>query len=471
MLDAAVKHLCATNFLVFQKVELDFEIGPQHKIWWDDLRSGKDVCEMAPRDHGKSHSIVRAYALWRIKYFPWIREVLILGADQTAAVENMDKIKEMANASPYLVDLLPKNRSEGTNSRTEVRFLNGKKITAKGIGSPLRGRHPQLIILDDVVNEANSFSSEDRQKLIKYVNEVVLPMKDKGTIKQRTAGLRSQIVIVGTAQDYEDLYHTLQKNPQYEGVKLKAIMDEETQTVLWPDRYSYEDLMAVKESIGSLSFAKEYQNDPMSDDTTIFPTSLFQPLFDTTLEYVRNYEGADPVYMGVDFSVPGSTDGDWTVIFVMSYNAQDNLFTPLNYWRAKPTDIKDQLSQIEYFAKMYKVTMGYLEDNMFQAVYREHFKRHSTLPLRGHTVTAVGKKSMKTGLISIRPILENAQICFPYKTEADRNKTDMIVSEFNGVKQRNGKIGNESSHDDIVLAMWHAICASRTTSFEFDFGT
>jgi hypothetical protein len=111
-LNMALKFLCATDFLVFQKVELGFEIGPQHHIWNKDLQAGRDVFEMAPRDHGKSHSLARAYPLWRLKYDPWVREVLILGASGTNAVENLDKIKEMLNSRPSLEYLIPRTRPE-----------------------------------------------------------------------------------------------------------------------------------------------------------------------------------------------------------------------------------------------------------------------------------------------------------------------------------------------------------------------
>jgi len=211
-------------------------------------------------------------------------------------------------------------------------------------------------------------------------------------------------------------------------------------------------------------------NDLLTDETTIFPTSLFLPCFDHTLSYSPNYTGGKPVYIGVDFSIPGSTDGDWTVIYAVEYDPEDNMYTTLNYWRERPTDIIQQIRQIEYYCQAYRATLCFVEDNMFQGIYREHFKRHSNLPIRGHTVTGSKKKSMQTGLVSLRPIFENQLMRLPYKTEADQNKTDMIVKEFNGVRQKLGRIGNETTHDDIVLALWHAISSSRVVQFSADFG-
>jgi len=466
----AVRQLCRTNFLVFQKVELGFEIGPQHKIWWDHLKTGDDVIEMAPRDHGKSHSLIRAYALWKAKYDPWVQDILILGPDQPTAVENLDKMKILMNNRESLWPLLPKGRSHGPDSRTEMQLGNQKVIKAKGFMSPLRGRHPQLILLDDVLNEKNSWSADVRKMMKTRFNEVVFPMKDKGTAKVRLQGFKSQIVTVGTAQDTDDMYHEQLQGGEYTGAKLAAFVDEAMTIPLWADRYSAEDLMAIRRKVGSLSFSKEYMNKPLSDETTIFPTSLLEPLFDRQLSYSRNYTGGNPVFLGVDFSVPGSNDGDWTAIVALEYDKSANLYTLLNYWRARPQFMQEQINQIEYYCQMYQVTLGFLEDNMFQGLYREHFKNKSRMPVRGHTVTGQNKRSMETGLLSIRPLFENLQFRFPYKTDQDRIMTDYIVTEFNGIQQRHGRIGNETTHDDVVMAIWHALVASRATTFSADFG-
>lgn len=467
----AVQQLCAENFLVFQRVELGMEIGSQHKIWWNHLQQEEDICEMAPRDHGKSQSLARAYPIWRIKYDKWTKQVLILGADQPSAVENLDKIKDLIGSSISLRYLIPTKRRDTFFSRTEILLSNGKSMKAKGIGSPLRGRHPQLIVLDDVLNEDNSLSPEHQDRMRRYFNEVIVPMKDKGLDWQRKQGFRSKIVVVGTAQDRNDLYHELQANQEYVGAKLKAITDDEHKSVLWPERYSYPDLIKLKGKIGAVSFSKEYQNEPLSDDTSPFPPSLFDPLKDKSLSYVRSYEGMNPVFMGVDFSVPGSQDGDWTVIYVFEFDPQYKSITPLMYERFRPREMQEQIHRIELMCNTYKVTLGYLEDNLFQGVYANLFKHRSALPLSGHTVTHGKKMSLEFGLLSFRPQFENGVWRFPYKTPLDQAKTDEMVLEFGGIRARRGKIGNEGYHDDIVMSMWHAVSASRAAAtFAVDWG-
>lgn len=460
---AAIHHLCKIDFLIFMRVELGLEIGPQHHLWAIDLATKKDVVELAPRDHGKSVSLSRAYVLWKIKYDPWCKEVLILGADQPSAVENLDKIKEILESRPSLRHLIPDApRKDAFYARTEIKLSNNKTIRAKGIGSPLRGRHPQLIVLDDVLNEKNSLDSDNRAKIKRYFYEVVVPMKDKGLQKVRARGFNSQIVVVGTAQSKDDLYHDMIKNGEYVGQILRAIIDEEKKLVLWDERYSYEDLMATKRKIGSLAFSKEYQNNPISDETSLFPPSLFDALKDETLSYQVTYQGGHLLpFMGVDFSIPGSMDGDYTVIAVIGMNPTNEEFTLLNYYRDRPTTMQDQVYYIEMWAQMFNIKLGYLEDNMFQKLYANLFAKNTSLPLSGHTVTKYNKNSLELGILSFRPQFENAKWRFPYKTKEDKEKTDLLILEFAGLVQRNGKIGNEEFHDDIILALWHSMCAAR----------
>lgn len=465
----SIKALCRDNFLVFLKMELGCEVWDHHQDWWNIIRTGADCVFLSPRDHGKSYALARAFPIWKAKYDKRVKEIYILGADRDSAVENLDKMKTLLESKPSLASLVPDTRSEGINSRTELRLMNGVSIKAKGYMSPLRGRHPQLIVLDDVLNQKNSDSADSRARMIKYFYEVVLPMKDKGMQKDRDAGFKSQIIVIGTAQHREDLYFNLLGNQMFRGLRQKAIIDDEKQQVLWPSRYPYLDLMKMREGMGSLIFSKEYQNEPLSDDTSLFPASLFESLKDHDLSYVRSYRGSNPVYLGADFSVPGSCDGDWTSFFVFEEDTKTKMITPLWYYRAKPDSMQEQLIQLEYLCNAYGVGMGYLEDNMFQRVYAEHFRNRTALPLKGHTVSHSGKNSLETGILSFRPLFENGKVRFPYKTAKDRAMTDHIIQEFNGVVQKKGRIGNDSFHDDVAMSFWHALRASREmTSFSYE---
>lgn len=458
--------LSQRNFLVFLKVELGLEIARPQREWWEILKRGDDCSFLAPRDTGKSTSMVRAYFLWRLKYYSkWVRDALLIGPDQSSAVENLDRIKVMVSESRYLRHLTPTDRRY-FNTREEVKFSNGVVIKAKSMMAPLRGRHPQLILLDDVVNEKNSLTSDGRRKVRNYFFGVVFPLKDKGTAAVRSLGHKSQIVVVGTAIDPDDLYHELEKNPHFLSLRQRSILSPETKEVLYPERYSWEDLMKIKETIGSLQFGREYMNEPVNDETTLFPSTLFEPLKDYTRSYKSSSKGINPVYMGVDFSVPGDSAGDYTAE-VIGERLPDGTIVLLAVFRTRGKEMIEQVNGVRNRAVDFNITRGLLEDNMFQRVYLSALGGYN-LPLKGVTVTATGKNSLSTGVLGLRTLFERRRVILPYRTEYDKLVTDQLITEFGGVVRSKGKLGNFAYHDDVVMAFWHMWTASEEQGFDFD---
>lgn len=477
--DEALLKASKKDFACFLKYEMGLEVARHHAQWCEEAMSGEDFCIMAPRDHGKSLTLVRAYAIWKAKYDPHCREIYILGADQDSAIENLTKIKELLLSLRSLRDLMPVNVKQGLNNKMTLRMRNGTLLRAKSFFTALRGRHPQLIILDDVLNEINSNTEKARQQVISQYGSVVVPMKDKGTPKMRAEGYKGgQIGVIGTAQSAEDLYHVLlgmtEKNgpgpsrTQVRGMKQSAILVDEdwepildaggSRQALWPERYTVAELDARKAepTIGTLIFEREYMNKPIVDEMAIFPPSLFKPLLDRTLSYEPAYAGDDPTYMGVDFSVPGNMDGDYTVAFVIRYDPVAKRWTPLNYWRKRPNEVTEQLHQIEYMAQAYRVQLGYLEANVFQKMYADEFNKRTNLPVQALTTTGELKNSYLKGVLGLRPLFELGSWSFPYATDRDRELTDTLIREFGGIVQKDGKLGNEAGHDDIPMALWMA---------------
>jgi len=386
-------HMCRVSFLVFQKTELGMDIGAHHKEWWKELKTRLDCVFLSPRDHGKSVSLARAYPIWRAKYDRWVRDILIFGVDSSSATENLEKIKEMMAAHPSLKGLIPTDRRAYFDNKTAIKLSNGVVMRARGIGSPLRGRHPQLIILDDVLSENNSRTKVTRRQVKKRFYEMVMPMRDRGTSAMRAEGYQPQIVVSGTIQDGDDLYNDLLSNVNFRGMKQRAIIDEEKQIVLWPERYPYDALMKIKETVGSLSFSKEYQNQPLTDEAAIFPVSLFEGLKDDSLSYEVTYDGEDgEAFLGADFSVPGDKVGDWSVYTVISKD-EKSVFTLRGYWRARPTTFTEQITKLVEMSRNYNIASGLLEANLFQKIYANWFKDDTSLPLKGVVVTRKGETS------------------------------------------------------------------------------
>jgi hypothetical protein len=349
-------------------------------------------------------------------------------------------------------------------NKGEIITKNGVRIKAKSFTSRMRGWHPSTLILDDVLSDQNSLTTQQRKQLFKYFGETIRPLVHK----------RGMILLVGTAQHKDDLLHALGGGKEYKFLKLKAF-NEDTGDSIWPEMLPVDELDKYKKTHGIVSFEKEYQNNPLADNLSLFPLHVLEKCLDENLSYVKEYNGAGKVFLGADFSMAGVKDGDYTVVAAARMD-KNGVISCLNYERFRDEpDSKDmfvdrQIDTVARQCKAFNVTLGYLESNAFQRIYAEFFKKKTNLPLRGNVVTHSGKNSLQSGIPGIRILMENDKIRFPYKTDEDKQRTEQIIREFNGLTMTDhGRISNQQGHDDIPMAFFHLIQASKEVSEMFFF--
>ncbi|EJL38953.1 hypothetical protein PMI08_05237 [Brevibacillus sp. CF112] len=183
------------------------------------------------------------------------------------------------------------------------------KVEAIGSGKKIRGRRhrnwrPDLIVLDDVENDENVNTPDQRKKLESWFYKAVSKAGDTYT----------DIVYIGTILHYDSLLSKVLKNPEYHSVKYRGVISfstnqtlwdaweaiytdldnphrqEEARTffednkaemlegteVLWEAKLSYYDLMVIKISEGEASFNSEIQNDPIDPDSCTFNEEWFE---------------------------------------------------------------------------------------------------------------------------------------------------------------------------------------------------
>ena len=102
------------------------------------------------------------------------------------------------------------------------------KIEAIGSGKKIRGRkhrnwRPDLIILDDVENDENVRTPEQRRKLRDWFNKAVSKAGDDYT----------DIVYIGTLLHYDSLLANTLRNPAYQAIKYKAVIRWSKADALW----------------------------------------------------------------------------------------------------------------------------------------------------------------------------------------------------------------------------------------------
>ena len=450
-------------------------VRPFHVEWGQILAENQHAIIWAPRDHGKTQFFSRNYILWHV-FYQKSREIMLISSTEERAkaiMNDVDGIKDQIENNPKLGHLKPKG-SEGKWAEKTVKFSNGIILRVYGF-PPKRGYHPDLLMLDDILIDDNSMTEKLREKTWNEFAAIVDPMVGHG-----------QTVIVGTALHRNDLLHKLAvQEDQWYSKKYVACLNEFTQQVLWKERRSYAQLQKYRKTYGELMYQQEYQNNPMSETLSFFPEDILVPCCNEQVSYVTRYTRDNPVFLGGDLSPPGGAkrgEGDYTVFIAlervpMQYGDIPYKFRVLYYsmFRDSPDSkekfLNKQLDELKMMVGNFFVKFGLIEEIGFSAVYTKDFiERGTSLPIEGKQVSASGKRSWESGLPQLRSLFEKKMIEFPYETENDKKLTNEIIKQFKGIiMDDDGKFGNQGYHDDIPIAMWMAVEASKRVAMPIVF--
>lgn len=439
-----------------------FLIGEHHQEW-DDLVADYDrICVLAPRDHGKSFFFNFAFPIHQAYYNPRGKG-FIFSSTKPQAERILQDIREEIENNPKLQWLVPEKKEQWSNS--QIKLSNGHVIYARGFGTRVRGAHPNWIVVDDGLNDETAYSEVVRSKQIDYFFQAITNMIVPG----------GQIIVVGTPFHQADLYAELEQNEEYEFRRYQA-WNEETETVLWPDRYDKDLVLRRKREIGPIRFNREFQCIPIADEMSLFPGWLFKgehvELFNVKLGMPIKWwaeAGITSTYMGVDIALSAETGADFMVIWVVGLDKYGNRYI-LEIERHKGLGYQHQLSHINRLARLYKCGLVYIEANQMQRVWGDELIRLTDLPIQQFVTSANNKNALDKGVPSLRVLLENGKFKIPRGDVRSIELTDIWINEMRAFTWHDGKLESVGSHDDTVMACWICDQACRMGAFSFTFG-
>jgi predicted phage terminase large subunit-like protein len=378
-----------------------WKVGKLHEEWNEHWHTYQCLRIIAPRDHLKSFFWSEALALRWAKENP-DGQIQIYRKTEKLGIQTLDRIKKWSKI-PYFRDL--RNKSVLDN-KTQLRFGNGSEIFVGGYGTAGRGGHPQLIILDDVIDTDVIYSDEQNQKSKERFASEILPMAEPDT----------RIVMIGTVQREDDLYSIDLSSIEEEGADdglfahhwgsftYDAVVSEEKQITLFPEKWSWQALMRKKREIVAISglqwFLKEYRNQPVAKGGAIIKP-----------EWIKYYKkGQEPknltIYSGWDLSTGKKIDeGDFTAKSTVGVTDLGDIY------------IKSMLNERLGFALRVRALIDHglidkprnirIEDNTFQNDTVQTAKRNSALPIEGTTTT---KNKIQKFREEVAPLFENGKV-------------------------------------------------------------
>ena len=367
-----------------------------HLEWWELCCSDdKFVAICAPRGHSKSTTITITYTLACV-LFRQRRYVLLVADTESQASLFLGQIKQMLYDSNEIHNLFGLQVGEkgvvfekDTETDIIVKFndMHSFRIVAKGAEQKLRGmlwngQRPDLIVIDDLMNEELVANKDRRDKLRRWVYGSLIPCRsEKGIIR-----------FVGTPMNLDDPLEALmpkenskatvvedlktwspKKTGMWRAVKYRA-HNHDYSAILWPSRKSkqfFEELRGdfIEQGIPEV-YACEYLCNPVDDSIRYFRKGDFLPMTEEDKKKNKTY------YITADLAISEKTRADYTAIVIggMDANGQLHIVNVIRE-RLSGDEIVDTLMAVQ---KLYNPQAVGIEDTQISKAIGPYLFRAMT---------------------------------------------------------------------------------------------
>jgi predicted phage terminase large subunit-like protein len=239
----------------------------------------------APRGHAKSTNFTFKDDLHAILY-GYKHYILILSDSSEQAEGFLEDIRTEIEDNADIIMDFGELKGEKTWRTGVLLTKNDIKVEAIGSGKKVRGRRhrnwrPDLIVLDDIENDENVNTPEQRRKLKSWFDKAVSKAGDTYT----------DIMYIGTILHYDSLLSKVLVNPEYETKKYRAVISFATNTKLWDEWESiYNNLFDEDHKANARKFYEEHEQEMLEGTEVLWKEKL--PYYSLMVERVSTGEAA-----------------------------------------------------------------------------------------------------------------------------------------------------------------------------------
>lgn len=458
---------------------------PNFRMGWRNIEWGNMTqlfpwsCYLCGRGSGKSFFWSYAFILWRLWSYcrpvPWRqntvdnqnrKETCYITSTMTLAKVQIKKVREEIETNDLIAEKLNPN-NKASIGETGITTETGSTLHIRGKDGFIRGLHVGAVLCDDMPDESSLYSDEQREKLKELLKGTIEPIVEP----------YGYFLVCGTPYSSapNELYQVLKADKRFYCFEYPVIFPDGRP--LAPDRYTFDQILAKKEELGTIVFNREYLVVPISDSSTIFP---YEYLMRSTIgmENIRFATSIDDypiklqrVHIGVDFAVSGNIGADYTVYSVWGVDSMKNYYL-LTYYRQKGMSHNEQIDKIIQLDRLFRPNKIVCESNGFQSILSALARERGLKNIETFTTTEGNKKDLYTGLPSLSAMFERGQLKCPYAIGETRQAVDLMFGEFSSItfKSDNGKLEAASGHDDVCMSTFISINSLRECEKEVQVG-
>ena len=429
------------DFRFFFEDICGFQLANFHKEWYENAENHNKVCVIASRDHGKS-VFFRVYLLWKMAYNPGT-EVLFFSHSQHQSIDHMAKMDELIMTTPALAHLKPKRGW----AKQLFKFTNKSSIRAMSIGKAVRGAHPDIVVLDDILS---SEADTQLKSISTWFYTALLPVLHHA----------AQMCVVGTPFSFTDLYSELKGLDGY-CVKEYPAINEATGEPLWPERWNLDALNTRRGEMTSIAFTREYLCKPIASESSLFPEEMLANVKDDSLmlSYYPDPDESLNYYIGWDPAISADRSADYTCMMVigMDENRHKRI---VHVHHEKNMNFNQQIDKIIELNARFNPVIIELETNNFAMAFNQVLQEISDLPIKPFNMSRMKKEAL---IHTLQLHFEQRHLLIPYKDEgATKRHMNTLLNELSMFTMLdNGRMESLGAHDDMVIALALSVQATK----------
>ncbi len=320
----------------------------------------------APRGFAKSTIVLLIYGLHCL-LFNQGEDILTISKSANLAEDWLRKIKsELENNERIRQDFGglfqwgEKDSKRWTSNHILIQQENlvFSQLRARGRGCQVRGLRPTKVLADDLEDEEEVRSEEQRKFLREWFFGSLLNVLKTD----------QQLVVIGTVlHPLSLLAELIDKKEQFQGWTTRKYKALENGKSLWHDRFPAEDLLKRKAEIGTYAFEAEYQNNPISSDTCLWKPDWIKK-YANRPEIVRKFAALDP-------AISTKESADYSALTCVGEDKEGNVYE-LESIKGKwgTWDLVDNC--IKFYLKHNPLRFG-VEEVAFQSVIKDLLLREA----------------------------------------------------------------------------------------------
>lgn len=421
----------------------------------DDAVYSKNIEIMAPREHGKTSTIV-CLIVFILGHNPNLRIKYVTGSDNLAT-DVVGQVKKNIENNKRLMEVFPnlKSRQGGTWTgheleieRTGLADLGIKDATlqAFGITASATGGRADIIIFDDMIGSREAIQEPGRLEKIE---------KLFWTDWMNIGG--NCHVVIGTPWTPTDIHMQLLNDPTWLSWRKPAIIDGQP---LWPERWPIEKLAERKAKIKEVAFDLQFMLTGLRQKMTWWTQDMIDRCKRPDLMMGQMPSPSKKKVCGFDPAASLSVGGSFSCAIAVSLDENgEKTILEIQRHRMRPKDIAAVVVEMD---KRHNFDMLLVENNATQSAFVdliELISREEETKLHEKMVeqfTGSKKWNPELGLQRVIMDMSNGRWNFPFYGD----HTDPLHScEICSLIDEMLHFPYENDTTDLIMALWLADCA------------